>query len=65
MALTGPPAESHDIRQAHADVKDLTLQYNTLCDECDALDVTKATLQADVLVLAQRQAELQSDLRTV
>ena len=65
MALTGPPAESHDIRQAHADVKDLTLQYNTLCDECDALDVAKATLEADVLVLAQRQAELQSDLRTV
>jgi len=65
LATTTMPPESQDVRQAHADVKDLTLQYNTLCDECDALDVTKATLEADVFALAQRQAVLQSDLQTV
>jgi len=55
MALRVQSAESLDVQQAHADVNDLTLQYNTLVDECDALDVTKAALEADALVLAQQQ----------
>jgi len=46
------------VTQAREDIQALNLQYNGLCDECDALDITKGSLEADVRALTAQHADL-------
>jgi len=51
-------ATSTAVTQAQEDIQALNLQYNGLCDECDALDITKGSLEADVRALTAQHADL-------
>jgi len=50
-------ATSITVTQAQEDIQALNLQYNGLCDECDALDITKGSLEADVRALTAQHAD--------
>jgi len=51
-------AASPAVTQAQDDIQALNLQYNGLCDECDALDITKGNLEAEVRALSEQHADL-------
>ena len=60
-----PLAQSEEIRQGRADIQQLVEQHNALCDECDALDVTKTTLEADIVQLQTQHTALHLELKFV
>ena len=51
-------AASTAVTQEQDDIEALNLQYNGLCDECGALDITKGSLEADVRALSEQHADL-------
>jgi len=57
--------QSDNIRQSNEDIQHLIEQHNTLCDECDALDITKASLETNITELQTQHTLLGRELQSV